>query len=1013
VEVERYGGLLDTLLDGTRVVTMTTTQVVTDQVARAARCALFLRDVLPEAPMAIATGRSEVGLRQNVGDIIERAVLLLDAACAGGAPRIALDDLTAALLDPRFEVEVASAREGGAPLESSVVRRRSSAGGSADGPRAPQPSSPDCEGVLCLRGMRPIAPGSRTLLGRATTMVGREWEVGTIETIFRNCVDEGDGRPVLVTGAAGMGKSRLVFEAVASLRRAHPGAEVWWGWGDPLRADSAFGLLGQVIRDAAGLDEGDSLEAHQRRFAERVAAWAPPGADNAWVAEVLGEIAAIPFPDEGSTVLQAARQEPHVMLELLHAAWEALVAGACAAGPLIVVLEDLQWADAATVRLIDTALASVHGPWMLLAPARPDVHEVFPHLWEGRDLQEVRLGPLTRRASERLVRQALGNKPGDETVRRLATCAEGNAFYLEELIRAVADAESDVETGSSSGLASIHSLPETVLALVQARLGGLDAETRRVLRAASVFGEVFWVGGVTALLGGSEPSPEWPELLLESELLVFRPESRFAGERELAFRNVLLREGAYAMLTEGDRMLGHALAGAWLEEKGEPDAMVLAAHFDLARDRARAASSYRTAALAALRVADMDACIARAERAITLSPAEDVHIECSSLLCEGYAWRDEHGRALASADDVIARAAPGSTPWLRAMMTKQRATMMLGRIDDLRATVATLCAVDAAPGTEGAFAFALLGSAFHLFFDARFAAASPILDRLVALASASSDPMALTMLETARSWLAGWARGDAWSALQHARRAVYHAEGARDARQRPIAQLHVAIFEWALGMVQEAEADLRALPSGASPSITSTAERYLTLILIERGALDEARSIAQRRTEEAHAKGGSDSALREAEGRWLLGEIAARSGDLAAAEREITAVADLLHRSAALLWQLAAARLVEVRLARGDVHGGLALAREVAGALAASGGHGLRGTLVRLVHAEALHAAGEVAAAHAVLREAQGDLQARAALVDDHDARARFLEAVPENARVLLRAQEWLAPRGD
>jgi tetratricopeptide (TPR) repeat protein len=155
------------------------------------------------------------------------------------------------------------------------------------------------------------------------------------------------------------------------------------------------------------------------------------------------------------------------------------------------------------------------------------------------------------------------------------------------------------------------------------------------------------------------------------------------------------------------------------------------------------------------------------------------------------------------------------------------------------------------------------------------------------------------------------------------------------------------------------------------------------------------------------ARPEGNGALREAEGRWLLGEVAARAGDLEAAERELEACLPVLQVSV-LVWQIAAARLALVRLALGRVPEALAIAGEAAASLAAAGGHGLRGTLVRLAHAEALDAAGQPDAARRALGAAADDLQARGARIDDAEVRRTFLTVVPENARVAVLRREWL-----
>ena len=210
-----------------------------------------------------------------------------------------------------------------------------------------------------------------------------------------------------------------------------------------------------------------------------------------------------------------------------------------------------------------------------------------------------------------------------ETIESVATQAEGNAFYLEEMIVAVAHAR---RGGEPSG-----PLPQTVLGMVQARLSELDAEVRRVLRAASVFGEVFWVSGVAALLGDALPSSVI-DVLIQREIVVSRAGSRFAGERELSFRHALLREGAYATLTAADQVEGHALAGEWLEKVGETDAMVLARHFEIGGERERAAAFFLRAAKQALRAAEVDAVIERGERALPDLATDEERRECQLLL---------------------------------------------------------------------------------------------------------------------------------------------------------------------------------------------------------------------------------------------------------------------------------------------------------------------------------------------------------------------------------------------
>ena len=132
-------------------------------------------------------------------------------------------------------------------------------------------------------------------------------------------------------------------------------------------------------------------------------------------------------------------------------AWLDFLEASCAREPLLILLEDLHWGDLPTVQYLDDALRRLGDrPWMLLALARPEVHDLFPGLWAGREVQEIRLKPLSVKASARLARQVLGDGVNAEMLERLVVQANGNAFYLEELIRTAA-------TGST------EALPETVL----------------------------------------------------------------------------------------------------------------------------------------------------------------------------------------------------------------------------------------------------------------------------------------------------------------------------------------------------------------------------------------------------------------------------------------------------------------------------------------------------------------------------------------------------------------------
>jgi len=570
------------LADDTLVVVLTAAGAATDLATRAARTALALRAEHPGAALVVATGSAEVGASLPSGEVLDRAAALLAASPASPSPEeaIALDPLTAELLRARFEVRTTPR---GALLAGE---------GSAD------PARPAG------------APG-------ALPFVGRERELSQLLSLYDATVAEPVAQAVLVTAPAGVGKSRLAAEMLSRLPSSAEPPEVWRAYGDPMSGASPLALVASCVRRVAGILDGEALGARQEKLRAAVAARVPePGRER--VTEFLGELVRAPFPDEGRPTLRQARQHAPLLADEIRRAFEELVAGASAQRPLVIVAEDVHWADAPSLSYLDGALRRLpQRPLFVLALARPEVHSISPQLWAERHVLEMRLRGLRAVAAAALVRAALGADVRDSVAGRLVEQADGNAFYLEEMVRAVAE-----------GLTAAP--PDTVIATVQVRLGALPSPARAVLRAASVFGEVFWQGSVEALLGADAATvPTWLAHLVARDVLVSHDDARFPGEREYAFRHALLRDGADALLTDDDRAVGHRLAAAWLEAAGETDAAVLAGHYDRGREPETAARWWLSAAEQAFERDDLDAALDLAHRAATLDPSAPARVEAA------------------------------------------------------------------------------------------------------------------------------------------------------------------------------------------------------------------------------------------------------------------------------------------------------------------------------------------------------------------------------------------------
>jgi len=635
----------------------------------------------------------------------------------------------------------------------------------------------------------------------------------------------------------------------------------------------------------------------------------------------------------------------------------------------------------------------------VLALARPEVYEVFPQLWaERKNVQQIRLKELGRKASERLVRQVLGDSVGPETIERLVQQADGNAFYLEELIRGAAEGKP-------------AALPETVLAMVETRLGRLALEARRVLRAASVFGEVCWESGVTILLGGilgPTMVGEWVAKLVEQEVLSVQPASRFSGERELRFRHALLREGAYAMLTDDDKRLGHRLAGEWLEQHGEGDPMVLAGHFERGGEGARAATCYLRASEQALHVADMDATIARAGLGLGCAPAPELRNALLGVHCEArmHDWQ-RIGDSMPIAEELLRLAPQGSVPWAQGMCLYLGGTLHAGRFDDFQAVVGKLQEVEPAPGAMGKVAFAFVVGIGFLDAFGRIEEATALEERFstVIRATEDLDPLTQFWWNATFGMRAAYAHEDPWDALPHsdAIQQIFDMIGGR----RVFVNLQLArgtnlFYLGAFAAAQRALEDIAATDEVMGP-LASLRRFHMAWLRADQGALEDARVLAAQLSADGQAQ---RIPLSESRGRWALAEVLRRLGDLEGAEREIQAALGMM---VPLEHPGALGTLSALRLAQGRAEEALAAAAEAVTRCVAMGGCGtFRGAFVRLAHAEALHATGAHEAARSAIAEARARLFTIAGRIGDPALKQSFLENVPENARTLALASAWI-----
>jgi hypothetical protein len=946
--VRRHGVDPARLANGALLVTLGARAGASEQVMIAAACALDLLEAHPSARITLATGRALTTAGGPAGPVIDQAASLLVHSVS---PGIRLDEVTAGLLGERFEV-----REDG--------RGRA------------------------LIGRRGEAESSRTLLGKATPFLGRDKELTLLEGTLRECIDESVARAVLVTGPAGQGKSRLRQEFTTRARERGD-VRVLMARADPMGAGSAFTMVRQLVRHAVGVREGDPVEEQHAKLRTYVAKLGNTE-DAGRVADLLGELISAPTAGRPSPELRASRNDPTIMAEWLRRSFAEWLAAECAQGPLLLVLEDLHWGDLPSVTYLGEALRALEAkPLMILALGRPEVHDTFPGLWKG--MAEIGLGGLTPRAAERLVRAALGDAVAPDTAARIVQRAAGNAFYLEELVRRVSEGGGD-------------SLPETVLALVQSRLERLEPEARRVVRAASVFGEMFWRGGVAALLGGGSDARDmgaWLKMLVEREVFAASPESTFPGEREYRFQHGLLRDAAYAMLTESDKTKGHALAGEWLETAGEKDALTLADHFEQGGKGSRAVGWLVPAAQTAFDGGNIEAALKLVERGLACGPGDSDRGRLRTAQAAAFAARGDWAGVAVAGREAMGLLPVRSAQWFGAAAWVFFAGGFLGDPSIAAPAIQAIISAPVPPEPSVPYAQAVLAVCEGLTFTGQFDFARSFLDRAEALGDVSQpDPIYVVVLRLARAYVEIFSGevGPGLVSLSEARRSRH-----RTRWSEATTAMHGVFAFSAIGDCDRAEAAARevrrfsefGLYIGWSEFFVASARIASTQGL--RGALEGIGSLRG-------LLGRADPLLVDsARGAIAIGLVVIGNFDEAARE----AAPLLVNPAMSTVEALALAALALVALHLGQPAEGLAFVER--GFKAATSAQRIVGTesLLHVARAEALHALGRTSDAHAAIREARDRIRGIAATLEPDD-RTSWLTNVNSNARTLALAKEWL-----
>jgi class 3 adenylate cyclase/tetratricopeptide (TPR) repeat protein len=573
-DLERFGGTVEKFIGDAVMALFGAPSAHEDDPERAVRAALAIREWTQEegelqVRIGITTGEALVALSADPragegmasGDVVNTAARIQSAAPADGI----LADETTYRATARA-IEYGEQRAVSAKGKARAVPVRE---------------------VLHARARVHVERGGRAPL------VGREKELEVLLAALRRVREEREPQLLTLVGVPGIGKSRLVYELFKAIEVG--GELTFWRQGRslPYGDGVSYWALGEMVKAQAGVLETDDTGGTAEKLREAVATLIPDAADAQWVGRHLGPLVGLEADEElGSDRRNEA-----------FAAWRRFLEALAEQRPLVLVFEDLHFADDGLLDFVDYLADWASGVAILvIGTARPELLARRPG-WGGGKANAVTLSlaALSDDETARLVHSLL-ERPllSAELQQTLLARAGGNPLYAEEFARMLEERE------PAAGLR----LPETVQALIAARIDALPVEEKALLQDVSVLGKLFWLGAAAALSQVERRAAEERLHALERKEFIRRERrSTVAGETEYAFRHLLVRDVAYGQIPRAARADTHRRAAVWIQSLGRPDdhAEMVAHHYlsalELSRAAARPTGDIADAARVALREA--------------------------------------------------------------------------------------------------------------------------------------------------------------------------------------------------------------------------------------------------------------------------------------------------------------------------------------------------------------------------------------------------------------------------
>jgi adenylate cyclase len=486
------------------------------------------------------------------------------------------------------------------------------------------------EAVALSEPQRPAA--RRTL---RTPLIGRHAELSGLEAMFDRVAGDGTAQLITVVGQAGVGKTRLLQELERALEQREPPVRVRRGRCLAFGSSAVYWPLSEMLRAECGVLDGDSAAVARRRLSDRLGPLLGAREGSEQIERRLAPLARLLGAESPEDALAIEQEDQQSARESFFGAVRTVLEALAQEEGLVLAWEDIHWADEGTLDLIEYLSNWLRAPVLQVCLARDELLERRPS-WSAlrRTATTTFLEPLAPADARQLIQELLhAADAATELPDALAERSGGNPLFAEAMVQRIAE----------EGGATAAELPDTVQGLLAARLDTLEPFERQLVAHAAVLGRTFWESALEpiAAAAGADLAAALGALR-EKDILIPSESLQQAGERELAFKHVLIRDVAYEMLPKAVRSRKHADVGAFIAERaggrGEGVVALVAEHYtraatlaaeahlpatELAELRARAVEFGEASGDAAAALFSNREALAHYETAVALADADE------------------------------------------------------------------------------------------------------------------------------------------------------------------------------------------------------------------------------------------------------------------------------------------------------------------------------------------------------------------------------------------------------